>query len=145
MALNANKEKQLSHNRRVNNTRACMARSTPANNHLIGKQSTLMKKISFGGVTKSWGAPPRHCNPVRKSPWLQLSRCKEESGKNPHPRIFNIQFHQGIYQWYLKGHYCDPWTQFVGYSQGVLVARGNVPSDHYLWDPLKNNYLVYPP
>ncbi|KAA8536370.1 hypothetical protein F0562_028848 [Nyssa sinensis] len=59
--------------------------------HLISRQSTLMQNFSFGGVTKSWRAAPRKCNPVGKSPWLQLSDTNEGNCATQ-PHISNISF-----------------------------------------------------
>ncbi|KAA8536372.1 hypothetical protein F0562_028850 [Nyssa sinensis] len=59
--------------------------------NLISRQSTLMQNISFGGVTKSWRAAPRKCNPVGKSPWLQLSDTNEGNCATQ-PHISNISF-----------------------------------------------------
>ncbi|KAA8536361.1 hypothetical protein F0562_028839 [Nyssa sinensis] len=50
-----------------------------------------MQNFSFGGVTKSWRAAPRKCNPVGKSPWLQLSDTNDGNCATQ-PHISNISF-----------------------------------------------------
>ncbi|THG06029.1 uncharacterized protein LOC114288273 [Camellia sinensis] len=110
--------------------------------NIVAKQSSLMKNISYDGVTKSWRLAPKHCNPVGKSPYPQLSYnsdgCHEPHGKSL-PDNFDISFRAG-YFWWFRGlppsHYrC---LHFVGYSHGVLVARGAyAPSQCYLWDTVK--------
>ncbi|CAK9150951.1 unnamed protein product [Ilex paraguariensis] len=96
---------------------------------LISRQSTLMQRISYRGVTKSWRASPRQCNTRGKSPWPQLSDDGDHvwSDDKSHPNFFNISFHHGCIWWYGRKppEYCYyHWTHFVGYCYGLLVTRG---------------------
>ncbi|KAE9448405.1 hypothetical protein C3L33_19697, partial [Rhododendron williamsianum] len=113
---------------------------------ILARNSTLMQNISYGGnVTKSYRLPPRQCNPIGKSPFPRLSinddsqtdRCHDDSQYLTD--IFNITFHVGQLWWFGRRPPCRYFADyFVGYSQGILVARGGVePSDrYYLWDPI---------
>ncbi|GLU08075.1 hypothetical protein SLE2022_250020 [Rubroshorea leprosula] len=90
------------------------------------------QNISYGGVTKSWRAAAKHCNP-NALPWLQLfddhfhvPRTYEDVTQPADQ--FNISFRQG---WPSQG----PWKCFLGYSHNELVTRGT--SDYiYLWHPV---------
>ncbi|XP_058215547.1 uncharacterized protein LOC131326707 isoform X1 [Rhododendron vialii] len=113
---------------------------------ILARNSTLMQNISYGGnVTKSYRLPPRQCNPIEKSPFPRLSINDDGQTDRCHddfqylPDIFNITFRVGHLRWFGRRPPCRYSADyFVGYSQGMLVARGGVePSDrYYLWDPI---------
>ncbi|GLT64775.1 hypothetical protein SLA2020_372460 [Shorea laevis] len=107
---------------------------------IIGKDSTLMQNISYGGVTKSWRAAAKQCNPNAALPWLQLS---DDHFRVPRTYVditqpadqFNISFHQGYTYWPCRWPSQGPWKYFLGYSHNALVTRGT--SDYiYLWYPV---------
>ncbi|GLT64778.1 hypothetical protein SLA2020_372490 [Shorea laevis] len=71
---------------------------------IIGKDSTLMQNISYGGVTKSWRAAAKQCSPNAALPWLQLSddhfhvpRTYDDVTQPADQ--FNKSFHQGYTFW----------------------------------------------
>ncbi|GLU15803.1 hypothetical protein SLE2022_322670 [Rubroshorea leprosula] len=79
---------------------------------LIGKDSTLMWNIGYEGVTKSWTAAAKQCNPNASLPWLQLSddhvHVPRNYGDVTQPADqFNISFHQG-YTCLADGHLKAP-------------------------------------
>ena len=92
-----------------------------------------MEDISFGGTSKTWRTASRRCNPVGKTPWLQLSTAGDGHSKEWHgkarPHIFNITFRQGCYWHHPRWRYKGPQEYFVGYSHGVLVTLGATPSE----------------
>ncbi|KAI8554741.1 hypothetical protein RHMOL_Rhmol05G0121500 [Rhododendron molle] len=121
---------------------------------ILARNSTLMHNISYGGnFTKSYRQPPRQCNPNKKSPFPRLSinddgqtdRCHDNSQYLPD--IFNITFRVGHLWWFGRWPPCRyPADYFVGYSQGMLVARGGVESSdrYYLWDPIDRPCRMLP-
>ncbi|KAG5548402.1 hypothetical protein RHGRI_013928 [Rhododendron griersonianum] len=105
--------------------------------NIVAKNSTLRENISYGGnVTKSYRVPPKQCNPIGKSPFLQLIASGTDQC---YADTFNIPFHPGFYIWHgRRGFGSGSLEHIVGYSHGLVFGkdrgRGYVPPSQLdLW------------
>ncbi|KAJ0010999.1 hypothetical protein Pint_33485 [Pistacia integerrima] len=88
-----------------------------------------MQDINYGGVTKSWRAQPRQCN---NSPAIPLRLERNDIRNDDRNYKFRISFHKGKWCWPGRRPWQEPWKHCVGYSDGLLVAKGGPVEGFYL-------------
>ncbi|KAG4999470.1 hypothetical protein AAZX31_08G064400 [Glycine max] len=146
MALKAkNKKKQQpSGNKEVQKSKSWLDLPNQLINTIQVHQN-LDKDITSGGIIKSWRTSPKHCNSDSKLPWLQLTN---PDGSNTEKYRTHITRRRGSlltsYAYIPSGFWCRhffrklpryPWENYVGCSNGILIAEAEPLYMYHLWNP----------
>ncbi|KAK7319513.1 hypothetical protein RJT34_04234 [Clitoria ternatea] len=149
---NKKKQQQLSSNKQARKSKSWLDLPKEIVN-TIERHPNLEKTINFGGLIKSWRTAPKHCNLDSKPPWLQLPNSDAANTEKYHS---HIKFHGSVQKISLytpSGCWCRskirtnpryPWKNYVGCSNGIMVAEAQPLYLYYLWNPTQRELFQLP-
>jgi len=126
----------------------------PQNLHeIIEENPNLHKNINVGGIIKSWRTPPKQCNPHSKLPWIQLSNPDATNTEKYRRHVARSGSIETSYAYMPFGCWCRPffrtlprcpWKNYVGCSNGILIAEAEPLYMYNLWNPTQRETFRLP-
>jgi len=120
---------------------------------IIEGNPNLHKNINVGGIIKSWRTSPKQCNPHSTLPWLQLSNPDATYTEKYHRHVARSGSIETSYAYLPSGCWCRPffrklprfpWKNYVGCSNGILIAEAEPLYMYNLWNPTQREMFRLP-